>query len=88
MTEKQMLKRKIWELDFAIHELVLYLNTHPTCQKGLAMTTRYRAQRTAAVAEYERKFGPLGQTADSIPANGSWKWINGPWPWENDFTEE
>ena len=47
----------------------------------------YREKRDAVMAEYREKFGDLIITANDAPAEGSWKWIDGPWPWDNDFTE-
>ena len=88
MSDKQALKREIWELDFMLHELVLYLDTHPSDAKALEYTAKYRAKRAKAVADYEKLFGPMNTTADRVPTDGSWKWIKGPWPWENAFTEE
>ena len=37
MSEKAQLKRKICELDFAIHELVLFLDTHPVNMKAMEL---------------------------------------------------
>ena len=46
---KAELKRKIFAYDFAIHELVLYLDTHPTCKKGKALLEEYRRKRKELV---------------------------------------
>jgi len=82
---KKELKRRIFELDFAIHELVLFLDTHPTSQKGLELLCEYRKIREELIRAYEEKFGEYIVHPDDVPANGCWKWLKGPWPWENDF---
>ncbi len=87
MSEKDTLKRKIWELDFALHELVLFLDTHPTNAKALSLMGEYRKLRKETVALYESKFGAYAPTAAKTPLDDEWKWIKGPWPWENNFAE-
>ena len=63
MTPKSKLIKKIQALDFAIYEMVLYLDTHPNCPQGLRLLAQYRAERNAAVAEYEKAYGkPLVYT--------------------------
>lgn len=84
---KESLRKRIYELDFAIHELNLYLDTHPTCKKGLALLCEYRKKRKELIALYEERFGDYIVTVDDVPANGCWAWLNSPWPWENNFME-
>ena len=77
---KCALKKKIHALDFAVLELGLYLDTHPWDKRALHKRHHLLAERKAAVAAYEEKFGPL------LPANGGksgvWAWGKEPWPWE------
>ena len=40
---KKELKQKIHELDFAIHELVLFLDSHPTSKKAQTLLKEFRA---------------------------------------------
>lgn len=84
---KQALKRKIYELDFAIHELVLFLDSHPTSKRALELLKDYRRKRMEAIEAYEARFGKYIVTAEDVPANGCWEWLKGPWPWENNFME-
>lgn len=84
---KSELKKKIYELDFAIHELSLYLDTHPTCEKAMGLLCEYRKIRKELIAEYEANFGDYIVTTDDVPAKGCWKWLSSPWPWDNDFME-
>lgn len=87
MNNKSILFKKICELDFAIHELVLYLDTHPNCKKALELLNRFRQKRAEAVAAYEENYGKLIITSDNAGKNGTWDWNNSPWPWEKDFME-
>lgn len=84
---KAELKRKIFSYDFAIHELVLFLDSHPTNKKALALLDEYRKRRKELVEAYETRFGTLIIKPCDVPANGCWKWLEGPWPWENNFME-
>ena len=84
---KAELKRKIFAYDFAIHELVLYLDTHPTCKKGKALLEEYRRKRKELVMAYEERYGKLIIDTCDVPATDCWKWLEGPWPWENNFME-
>ena len=65
---------------FAIDEIVLYLDTHPDCQKALDYYHKYNELRSAAVNEYNRLYGPL--TAKQVGNREKWTWISEPWPWE------
>ncbi|MBQ6847600.1 MAG: spore coat protein CotJB [Clostridia bacterium] len=88
MSRKEQLTKIIYELDFALHELNLYLDTHPTSLKAMELLKEYRNKRQAAVALYEERFGKYISTIDEVPAGSCWKWLKGPWPWENNFMEE
>ena len=88
MNNKAMLRKKIHELDFALYELNLYLDTHPTSLKALELLKEYRKKREMAVNMFEQQYGEYINTACDVPAEGCWKWLKGPWPWENNFMEE
>ena len=53
MNAKRELKKKIYSLDFAIHELVLFLDTHPTNKKAMELLREYRMKRRECVELYE-----------------------------------
>ena len=84
MNNKCALAKKIHAIDFAIHELVLYVDTHPTCKKAMDLLREYRLKRKECVALYEEKFGPYIATPADVPAEGCWQWLKSPWPWENE----
>ncbi|MBR6070243.1 MAG: spore coat protein CotJB [Ruminococcus sp.] len=80
MDPRCALLRKIKQYDFSLKELNLYLDTHPRCQRALAMFAQYKKLREEAVAEYNDKFGPL--TPEQNKNLQSWDWVADPWPWE------
>jgi spore coat protein JB len=67
-------------LDFAIEELGLYLDTHPNDKEALELFTAYVDLYQAGVTEYQRRYGPLTQM--QAGRNGTYDWVNHPWPWE------
>lgn len=80
MNERNMLLSKIKKYDFALKELNLYLDTHPSCRRGLAMFRRYKGLRENALEEYTKRFGPI--TPEQTENTERWSWIDDPWPWE------
>lgn len=72
--------RALQEAGFTLHELVLYLDTHPENRKALSMYQTYRKKYLELVSQYEASFGPL--TANSVTGD-SWTWGASCWPWQN-----
>ena len=72
--------RRVYELGFALDDLVLYLDTHPGCQQGLALFASLQEQYAAAVAWYEAEVGPLTPAAGA--AADCWIWADSPAVWE------
>ena len=87
MNKKAKLKRYIDALDFAIYEMVLYMDTHPTDRRAQASFTDLKRRREEAVRAYEAEFGPYVVRATDVKPDGFWDWIRGPWPWENEGDE-
>lgn len=66
--------------DFAIQELGLYLDTHKEDREAFKLYENYQELYKKQAAEYEKHHGPLNH---HFTSNGtSYKWLNGPWPWE------
>ena len=84
MNDRFNLKKKIHAIDFAIHELVLFLDTHPMNRKAMELLKEYRKKRKECIALYEEKYGPYIVTPADATANGRWEWLESPWPWENE----
>ena len=87
LTDKAKMRKKIYELDFALHELNLFLDSHPENEKALELLEQYRKWRSNAVADYEQRFGNYIVNVSDVKAKAPWGWIEGPWPWEYNFEE-
>lgn len=87
MNEQQTMKRKLNEIAFAIHELVLFLDTHTECEKALSLLESYRAMYKELLEAYEKKYGTLILTYNDPDDKTRWQWVDGPWPWENSERE-
>ena len=84
MNEKAMLKKKIHEYDFALHELNLYLDLNPNDVTMLKLFNDYRERYIQLTKEYESKYGPLTIKSDSLNQT-PFMWEKSPWPWEDKF---
>ncbi len=80
MNERQELLFQLQAADFAAHDLMLYLDTHPCCRTALTLYHEKLAEAKALRREYEEKYGPL--TASSSSTETPWQWIQNPWVWE------
>ena len=75
---REEMMMKIRELDFAIIELELYLDTHPDDRRALCLHNTYARESKELKDKYQKVYGPL--TMD-YPCN-KWRWLEEPWPWE------
>lgn len=94
MADREQLLKNINEVSFAVNDVMLYLDTHPTDQQALQFFDDCMAKRKQALEEYEQQFYPL--TAHCIkpdnhtisnddtkyPGETHWTWADGPAPWE------
>lgn len=69
---------KIKELDFAVIELALYLDTHPEDRRALCLHRNYAREVKDLKDKYQKVYGPL---TINYPCN-KWRWLEEPWPWE------
>ena len=76
--EKEELLQQIRCCDFAINELALYLDTHPTDDKALCLHRKYCREAKDLKDKYQKVYGPL---TINYPCN-KWRWLEEPWPWE------
>lgn len=79
MTERERMLRRLSAVEFAAHELHIYLDTHPNDTSAGAALNEYEKQAAQLRKEYEEKFGPLTPGDDG----NRWAWIADPWPWNN-----
>ncbi len=82
MNRREQLIRMIQKYDFALYDLMLYLDTHTQCKEALALYQKYKLQREKAVQEYVSKFGTLQADQQNNP--DQWEWGMGPYPWEKE----
>jgi spore coat protein JB len=82
IVSEEILKRELNEIGFTLWELHLYLDTHPDDAAALAEYNMCAGKHRAAMAHYERLYGPINSISDEDLE--SWKWIQEPWPWEGD----
>ena len=78
--ERQQLLLRIYETDFAIKDLNLYLDLHKEDQNMYETFKNYVNKYNNYKSEYERKYGPLCLESIDSP---TYAWINNPWPWDN-----
>ena len=70
---------ELMALDFAIKELGLYLDTHRDDEDALRLFQSYVKLAREGREKYVEKYGPLQMTDLT---EGSFCWLNDPWPWE------
>ncbi len=79
---RKELLQKINTVSFAVDDVKLFLDTHPTCQEALSFFHEKSKMRNYYLQEYSKYYGPL--TVDTTMENCSdhWNWTNEPWPWQ------
>jgi spore coat protein JB len=80
----EMYRRELEELqkvDFALVELTLYLDTHPTDMQSVQQFNQLSQRRQQMAREFEMKYGPLLQFGLSY-SRFPWQWVDSPWPWQ------
>ncbi len=80
-TQEEMM-RKIQEVDFAIIDLNLFLDTHPKCQEALDLFTELCATSKSLKNDYQSKYGPIYVTKSSPTVPFDWVDPCKKWPWE------
>ncbi|MGN0159743.1 MAG: spore coat protein CotJB [Brotaphodocola sp.] len=80
-SNRNSLLRNVYETGFALDDIILYLDTHPTDQDAMNYYRQVQMANQQAVRAYEQMNGPL--MADRA-ASDHWDWIQSPWPWEGD----
>ena len=80
-TSRESLLHEIMALNFAVNDLVLYLDTHPTDCDAIKMHNKYAQEVINLTEEYQNLYGPLTVNFTSNNEN-CWQWSENPWPWE------
>ena len=71
---------EVMALDFAAHELALYLDTHCSDEEAFGLYKNVLSLAKTAKEKYVKLYGPL-MDADLINAH-SYTWLKNPWPWD------
>ena len=72
---------ELMALDFAAHDLSLYLDTHPKDAEAFAAYKDLLALAEEGKQRYTKMYGPICKT--DLKTMSGYSWTNGPWPWEN-----
>ena len=80
MDEQTTLLEQIMAYDFALYDLQLFLDTHPSDENALRDYKMAHEQSDNLRKQFQSRFGPL--TARYLPNTTCWQWINDPWPWD------
>lgn len=78
---KDSLFLKLYETNFAIIDLNLYLDLHPNDNQMYEIYKKYVNNFEKLKKMYEENFGPLEITCVD---SDTYNWIKNPWPWDND----
>ena len=73
--DKEKMLRYVQELGFAIDDVVLYLDTHPTDQNALKYFNHYNRLANQARQEYSAKFTPLTISCADVSVPWSMKML-------------
>lgn len=70
---------QVQALGFAVQELALYLDTHRDDKEALEVYREYQKMYYNARQQFIQSQGPLNHMS---PADGEYRWLYDPWPWE------
>jgi len=77
------LLRAVQSHQFAMRDLMIYLDTHPTDAEALGAFRAHRQAYAEAADAYAVRFGAL--TVMHVNDEDGWvAWSNTPWPWEKE----
>lgn len=75
--------REIMAVNFALIDLVQYLDTHPKDAETIKLYNNLVCKYRSMVENYQNIFGPLViQTYDG--SDETWDWTDNPWPWNKE----
>ncbi|NLN56256.1 MAG: spore coat protein CotJB [Clostridiales bacterium] len=80
-TEQAKLLSKLMDVDFVIHELVLFLDSHPEDRRALEFYKKAVAEQKEIYDQYVTRYGPI--VAEDVRQD-RWSWVDSPWPWQNE----
>ena len=81
LIEYEQLTEDLQAAYFVMHELDLYLHTHPDDKQAIEQYNQYYKYKKELVAYIEAKFGPIEEYSKN-PTKNQWAWAESPWPWQ------
>ncbi len=82
--DKEQMLRNISEIDFALTDLNLYLDTHPSDKEALELFKKLAATLNSCVFDYEKSFGPLNARTNTDTRYFMWVSDDIKWPWKRE----
>ncbi len=79
----RQLKQLVMELGFAIVDMTMYLDTHPTDCAALSYYHSITKMNKLVRKAYIEKCGPLN--AKDVNCDEYFTWVNEPMPWDNCY---
>ena len=81
---RMQLLQEINEVSLAVNDILLFLDTHPCDKKAMDFYKDTAYRRRELMTLYAREFGPL-TVDDALESDGdTWKWMEQPFPWEQE----
>jgi len=71
---------ELMALDFAAHDLSLYLDTHPEDSEAFELYQELLALAEEGKKRYEKRYGAVLKC--DLRQAKSYTWLNDPWPWD------
>ena len=78
-SEQQKMLLRIYELDFILNDLNLYLDLYPNDTKMYELFKKSAMELNMLKAKYDEKYQVLELCKD---VNGKYTWVDNPWPWD------
>lgn len=79
--EKEQYLLDLNQVQFAMHDIHLYLDNFPNDTSMINEFNRNREMYNEILNDYENKFGPIVINSENLDGS-PWRWNNEPWPWE------
>ena len=79
--EKEQYLLDLNQVQFAMHDINLYLDNYPNDSMMLKEFNKNRELYLQLLEEYENRYGPINISSNTLN-NSPWTWNNEPWPWE------
>ena len=79
-SDMQCMLNDIGIVDFTLVDLMLYLDTHPTCKEAMEYYNHYAKVKTKMTRDFSMMYFPL--TKEYAESTTEWRWGNAPLPWE------